>query len=165
MLGPVDLMEWWLLAPTNCERCDSSGPCGGRESTTCPWGACPHDAGANRLDWIICGGESGPHARPMHPDWVRSLRDQCRDAGVPFLFKQWGEWRPPADGEDFNTAFGMSGKPPAFLVSPAGSVHCFYPPGDTAVRPQDSVHKAMVRVGKRAAGRQLDGHEHSEWPA
>lgn len=46
------------------------------------------------IDWVICGGESGPHARPMHPDWARSLRNQCRDAGIPFFFKQWGEWLP-----------------------------------------------------------------------
>lgn len=46
------------------------------------------------LDWVIVGGESGPKARPMSPDWVRSLRDQCNSAGVPFLFKQWGEWAP-----------------------------------------------------------------------
>src|SRR6185312_14044044 len=46
------------------------------------------------LDWVICGGESGPGARPMHPDWARSLRDQCKDAGVPFFFKQWGEFLP-----------------------------------------------------------------------
>jgi len=44
------------------------------------------------LDWVICGGESGPNARPMHPDWARSLRDQCADSGTPFFFKQWGEW-------------------------------------------------------------------------
>lgn len=43
------------------------------------------------LHWVICGGESGPGARPMHPDWARSLRDQCRAAGVAFHFKQWGE--------------------------------------------------------------------------
>lgn len=48
------------------------------------------------LDWIICGGETGPDARPMHPDWVRSLRDQCKAAEVPFFFKQWGEWFPDA---------------------------------------------------------------------
>lgn len=47
-----------------------------------------------RVDWVIVGGESGPGARPMHPDWARSLRDQCNAAGVPFLFKQWGEWIP-----------------------------------------------------------------------
>ena len=42
------------------------------------------------IDWVIVGGESGPKARPMHPDWVRSIRDQCQEAGVPFFFKQWG---------------------------------------------------------------------------
>lgn len=47
-----------------------------------------------RIHWVIVGGESGPKARPMHLDWVRSLRDQCATAGVPFLFKQWGEWWP-----------------------------------------------------------------------
>jgi protein gp37 len=46
------------------------------------------------FDWVICGGESGPGARPMHPDWSRSLRDQCVSAGVPFLFKQWGQYAP-----------------------------------------------------------------------
>lgn len=45
------------------------------------------------LDWIIAGGESGPHARPMHPDWVRSLREQCEAAGVPFFMKQMGGTR------------------------------------------------------------------------
>lgn len=46
----------------------------------------------NNIDWVICGGESGPGARPLHSDWVRDLRDQCIKAGVPFFFKQWGEW-------------------------------------------------------------------------
>jgi protein gp37 len=53
------------------------------------------------LDWVIAGGESGPSARPMHPDWARSLRDQCQAAGVPFFFKQWGEWGP-------SSAFGYA---------------------------------------------------------
>lgn len=48
--------------------------------------------GGASLDWIIMGGESGSGARPMHPDWARSVRDQCKAAGVPFFFKQWGEW-------------------------------------------------------------------------
>lgn len=48
--------------------------------------------GEAALHWVIAGGESGPKARPMHPDWARSLRDQCAAAGVPFMFKQWGEW-------------------------------------------------------------------------
>lgn len=59
---------------------------------------CPNDGTVLGPDlsvtWVICGGESGPKARPMHPDWARSLRDQCVEAGVPFFFKQWGEWCP-----------------------------------------------------------------------
>lgn len=59
-------------------------------------GVCSEDADCpmNRVTgrWVICGGESGPWARPMHPNWARSLRDQCLSAGVPFFFKQWGEW-------------------------------------------------------------------------
>ena len=56
--------------------------------------SCHCHADQIRPDWIICGGESGPHARPMHPDWARALRDQCRALGVPFFFKQWGEYAP-----------------------------------------------------------------------
>jgi protein gp37 len=118
------------------------------------------------LDWIIAGGESGPHARPAHPDWFRSVRDQCAAAGVPFFFKQWGEWRPPLRGEEFNTGYGLAGKPPAYLVSPAdGGVSCFFPPNDPAVRrPDESPLRPMIRRGKRAAGHLLDGREHREWP-
>lgn len=46
------------------------------------------------LHWVVVGGESGRKSRPMHPDWARSLRDECTAAGVPFFFKQWGEWLP-----------------------------------------------------------------------
>lgn len=117
------------------------------------------------LDWIIAGGESGPHARPMHPDWARSLRDQCAEAGVPFHFKQWGEWRPPEDGEEYNTAYGRGGKPPAFLVDHEdGVVRCFYPHNDSALRPDDSPCKPMIRVGVRAASRLLDGVLHDAVP-
>ena len=54
----------------------------------------PGSAVVGVIDWVICGGESGPKARPMHPDWVRGLRDQCAATFLPFLFKQWGEWLP-----------------------------------------------------------------------
>jgi protein gp37 len=50
------------------------------------------------IDWVIVGGESGPRARPMHPDWARSIRDQCVDAQVKFFFKQWGGLRPKSGG-------------------------------------------------------------------
>lgn len=92
------------------------------------------------IDWVICGGEGGPNARPMHPDWARSLRDQCQLAGVPFFFKQWGEWGAScyhglADKD-------VIGKAEMTLPGP----YSFY------------------RVGKKAAGRLLDGREWSEFP-
>lgn len=71
---------------------DSACPeCGDVESFGL-WDTGPLDLRPPRLDWVICGGETGPKARPMHPDWVRSLRDQCQAASVPFFFKKWGEW-------------------------------------------------------------------------
>ena len=54
----------------------------------------PFDEVPRGLDWVVAGGESGPGARPMHPNWARSLRDQCARARVPFFFKQWGSWTP-----------------------------------------------------------------------
>lgn len=116
---------------------------------------------AVEIDWVIAGGESGPNARPMHPDWVRSLRDQCVAAGVPFFFKQWGAWQ---DG----SARGASTLNAAVLNN--GRVVC---PDTRAGR--ESVAKelrgwnefnpvAMARVGKKDAGRLLDGREWNEFP-
>jgi protein gp37 len=71
----------------------------------------PDDDEAERfryIDWVIVGGESGPNARPMHPDWARSLRDQCQAAGVPFMFKQWGEWGPDWEGAETCNACGRT---------------------------------------------------------
>jgi protein gp37 len=87
------------------------------------------------IDWVICGGESGPGARPLHPEWVRSLRDQCAAAGVPFHFKQWGEWLPGL----------QDGKP------------------TTGVMVINAGDKPM-RVGTARAGRSLDGRTHDEFP-
>jgi protein gp37 len=95
------------------------------------------------LDWVICGGESGPQARPMHPDWARSLRDQCVAAGVPFFFKQWGAWAP--------TGLGIgSFRPPERLIG----------------QPVDEMgHRQIVRrVGKGRAGRELDERTWDEFP-
>lgn len=94
------------------------------------------------LDWVIAGGESGPKARPMHPDWARGLRDQCKAAEVPFLFKQNGEYRPTADGE-------------TWVPKCLG--------GDGTIFTQDG--QTMRRVGKKAAGRLLDGVLHDAFPA
>ena len=150
LLGPVDLTHWIGLQPAigattyrddeDIYRCDLTGT--------------PVDG----IDWVIVGGESGPNARPMHPDWARSLRDQCEAAGVPFLFKQWGEWREPQSGEEFDTSMGRAAKPPAFILSEAGTVHCFE--GDHIVN-----GKSVIRVGKKAGGRLLDGREWNGVPA
>lgn len=109
------------------------------------------------IDWVIAGGESGPHARPMHPDWARILRDQCQAAGAAFFFKQWGEWRPPEATEEFNTLHGRAARPVAFLLDAVGNVHCTRECAGGDALP-------MVRAGKKAAGRLLDDHAWDQWP-
>lgn len=96
------------------------------------------------IGWVICGGETGPGARPMHPDWVRSLRDQCQAAGTPFFFKGWGEWV-------------TENQSPEDIVLPG---HSTIPRGWKGRKYEDSVY----RVGKRRAGRLLDGREWNEFP-
>jgi protein gp37 len=89
---------------------------------------------------VIAGGESGPNARPTHPDWCRSLRDHCKASGIPFHFKQWGEWLPMSQ---FPTGTNdLRG------VEITGPPHAFW-----------------ARVGKKAAGRLLDGEAHDGVPA
>ncbi len=106
------------------------------------------------LDWVICGGESGPGARPMHPDWVRSLRDQCKEAGVPFMFKQWGEWTPS------HVAGGHISKGQISL-SFDGVPYSDYVCASTVI---DDNCQGMSRVGKKKTGRLLDGVEHNGFP-
>ena len=107
------------------------------------------------LNLVICGGESGPGARPMHPDWARSLRDQCQTAGVPYFFKQHGEWEPfydrDNDDPDWNNI--PQEKPGICRLNLAGG-RGFH--GDRVVY--------FRRVGKKAAGRLLDGREWDEMP-
>lgn len=107
-------------------------------------------ANGGTIHWVIAGGESGPKARPMHPDWARSLRDQCAEAKVPFFFKQWGESLP----RDQVPAQPLTDLHNGTLVEPAE----WTMPGKGF---QDC---PMLRVGKRAAGRTLDGREHNEFP-
>ena len=77
--------------------------------------------GKSPLHWVVCGGESGPGARPMRPDWARSLRDQCAAAGVPFFFKQWGGRNRKRAGRvlDGRTWDGMPGTGRSGLRGPA----------------------------------------------
>jgi len=117
LLGPVNI-EPWLAPSAACQGCDDGEGYGNRcESNNiprdeqCPWKRAVQiltehgpfssegepaaiTSETRQLDWVIVGGESGPGARPMHPGWARSLRDQCASAGVPFLFKQWGSYAP-----------------------------------------------------------------------
>lgn len=87
LLGSVSF-RWMAAWPENIHY-PATNPYNG--------GTTNHLDGLRRLDWVVVGGESGKGARPMHPDWARTLRDQCKEAGVPFLFKQWGEWHVASD--------------------------------------------------------------------
>lgn len=125
LMGPVELR---LQRPAReDDRQDMDGWC--THITTA--------AGAG-LHWVIVGGESGPGARPMSPDWARNLRDQCEAAGVPFLFKQWGEWLP--------------------MLGQAEGV----PVREKTTTPDGWV---MGHAGKKAAGRLLDGRTWDGYPA
>lgn len=178
LLGPVDLRD-------HVDRWTEDDP------GTCDWGHCNRAAIAVRrdfshedlgyvsmlpvcaahrgIDWVIVGGESGRGARPMHPDWARSLRDQCVAADVPFLFKQWGEWAPDEwiDGEG-NRHVGpkpVAADPRSLVMHRAGLTAL------TPANPHDPWEKGhpgwrtvMRRVGKKAAGRELDGRTWDEYP-
>ena len=87
------------------------------------------------IDWVITGGESGPKARPASPEWFRSLHSQCMEGKVPFHFKQWGDWA-PGQGENF--------------------------PAHRMKRAKDGTK--MIRIGKKAAGRTLDGYQYDGLP-
>lgn len=112
------------------------------------------DDGRPGVDWVIAGGESGPKARPLHPDWVRDLRDQCHAAGVPFFFKQWGAWAP-------TDSVAAGGAEPDGKRQVRIDCRGMLPPSDgfdvdTAVR--------MVKRSKKANGRKLDGRTWDEFP-
>lgn len=103
------------------------------------------------IDWVIVGGENGP--RPMHPDWARALRDQCASAGVPFFFKQWGEFAPE----------GLCGE--KWIIGADGTHHATPTPNGIAHHPPRGGSAFVYRVGKRRAGRLLDGVQHDGMPA
>jgi protein gp37 len=123
LLGPIDLTSWttWTDGSLRCPK---------------------PEFGIAALNWVVCGGESGPNARPMSPEWARSLRDQCVSADVAYHFKQWGEWSPDTT---FNLGEGNGRRLHYRRTFVDGT--------------------ALDRVGKKAAGRLLDGREWSEFPA
>lgn len=129
----------------------------------------PHDGSAHgittgygRLDGIFVGGESGPNARPMHPDWARKIRDDCAAAGTAYLFKQWGTWGPGA-------AFEAT---PSARQAYRGEIQTLVIPGSRDIklaiptRMDDRLGPALTleRYGKKAAGRLLDGVQHDGMP-
>ena len=146
LLGPVDLTD--LGGPGSAKSYGAHG-------FSALWSICDRP----RLDWVIVGGESGHCARPMHQDWARSLRDQCVASGVPFHFKQWGEWS--FEGQTsyqpgcsfFNAAGEPVDEKPPFGPSTGARWHWWEPN-----------YLASYRVGKKAAGRLLDGIEHNGMP-
>ena len=110
----------------------------------------PHAAA--RIDWVIVGGESGPGARPIHPDWARSIREQCVAAGVPFFFKQWGEWLHSSHDKQ------QHGGPLSSWQWDDGQPFT----GKDGARNGMGLFK---RVGKKSAGRMLDCRTWDEVPA
>jgi protein gp37 len=115
-----------------------------------------HMPATARLDQVIVGGESGPGARPMHPDWARLLRDQCEATGVAFNFKQWGEWLP---GE-FGAPPDMNFQDRSWMdVNLLPDINCDDQWAEDWATDDFEGHAIFKRVGKKAAGRLLDGRE------
>ena len=165
-LGPVDFGRWLPSERFYVARCEHCGHVGSTEF----WGEAQYDDDADvvcpkcqkislaedvgALDWVICGGESGPGARPMHPDWPRSVRDQCAAAGVPFFFKQHGEYmhesqvtaEPVILASEWERAMDLGSKKP-------GIASHDWPDGTYS-----------IRVKKKRAGRKLDGELHDARP-
>ncbi|QLF84104.1 hypothetical protein KNV15_gp57 [Gordonia phage Jambalaya] len=154
--------------------------CGGCSGLVAPKHepACGREPGKHwGLDWVIVGGESGRGARPMHPDWARSLRDQCVDAGVPFLFKQFGEWIEDVTHHPADPSLGIDEPYRVLNVPPdhKNRNRCvMHGNGVTAMtrdnpfNPFRAGHPgwtAMRRIGKKAAGRELDGRTWDEYPS
>lgn len=187
LLGPVDVSAWLSgchecaqecgfrlgeTSPPRNERCHACGWVGEYAGEFCPDcgaqdfnGVCPncyadavqHHPDTHCIDWVIVGGESGKGARPMHPDWARSLRDQCAGAGVAFFFKQWGSWIVEVDRDkedpDWRHGYSNSLRKGGAILNVAGGTG-FHGERVCLMKP----------ASKKAAGRLLDGRTHDEMP-
>jgi protein gp37 len=172
LLGPVDLSEI-LYSDIVCSGCgkalDWLGQihdefCDGLQSppTYCGEGMLCTAEPNGQLGAVIVGGESGPGARPMQLDWVRAIRDQCAVAGVPFFFKQWGEWRQADSWRECVT--NKSGhRYDHRNVSVDGVVRNVYDK-DLVWLGASIGDPPLLRVGKKAAGRLLDRRQHNDLP-
>lgn len=146
LLGPVDLYSSFPAAPGPI---DATREC--------------EDGPGIPIDWVICGGESGPDARPMHPDWARSLRDQCQADGVPFHFKQWGEWVPLNQSPECNDLRDR-GINPGFWNFDCDSCEAQRNSGVVFLDRSECSCLSVYKFGKKKAGRLLDGREWDEFP-
>lgn len=182
LLGPVDLRTIPYRGDTDYDldvldkRYRNRG-----QPQTIGWGGTPFHsglAGLGGINWVVVGGESGPGARPMHPDWARTLRDQCQAAGVPFFFKQWGEWGPApwklerTSGEsdaaykENSEALAATHALPRWtalhnnMIIEASHKPWSCERGST-LGPE---HTPIRRWGKALAGRLLDGREWNQYP-
>lgn len=163
-------LDAWLDPPLLCSaECDGT-PTVSRP--TCSVACRQLDGTLGTIDWVIVGGESGPKARPMHPDWARSLRDQCVAASVPLLFKQWGEWGPApwrcdrAEGEDVDAYKARAEKWCAtHAVASWGHVvkasHRPWSAERTSLGPE---HAPVRKWGKEGSGRELDDQTWDQYP-
>ena len=152
LLGPLDLRPWLqpssVMAHGDLDNPETASAIANlaRAAFRQKWG----------LSWVIAGGESGPGARPCHPDWVRSLRDQCQAAGVAFHFKQWGEWIPVENKGYAHSGYATDFSPPLTMWVDIEGKAEEYVTGNGGL--------FMRRVGKKAAGAVLDGREHRGFP-
>ncbi len=152
MLGPVDVSEY--LHESCCTKEI-------RKNEGC---ICVYDIeGAPtecRIDWVICGGESGHKGRPMHPDWARSLRDQCKEAGIPFFLKQWGEYQ---NGSNYpkknNVVVLKNGKYDDWDHEGMNISNNYSSDEWNKLMPT-----IMSRVGKHKSGSELDGQFFKQFP-
>lgn len=171
LLGPIDLgaayrkfidQQRFVTSSTfegqinECPHCDA-GENGADHDFNCPY--CYGTCFTRGIDWVIAGGESGHGARPVHPTWVRGLRDQCNAAGVAFFFKQWGEWMGglSVGRDDGNFVEGQDGR---VYLEATFKDHEFHQWDG----PRNHEEPVSLRLGKKAAGRLLDGREWNEMP-
>lgn len=120
-----------------------------------------------KLDWVIVGGESGHKARPIHPEWVRSVRDQCAEANTPFFFKQWGEYKPISINRTGIQPYNSKSNPYTLYTNKAGDIFElvdkdaeFLVCGDS----DNEYYQAIQKVGKKHSGNLLDGKKYEAYP-
>ena len=184
LLGPIqlstghtDYLKGWSTEPECCGQPEvyyGEGPDGYPEPIGEDCCGCPHPSQVqtHAIDWVICGGESGQGARPMHPRWALDLQRQCEASGTPFFFKQWGEWLPwfyfmdasiPDDDEQtrYKTAIWWDGEWDYIGHPGWWNVKDDYGGGANHISEPDQI---MGRVGKKRAGRSLEGKQYSQYP-